>query len=250
MIQYGLIGKKLGHSKSPELFRTIFQENNVQNAAYSLFELNSIEETEHLIQQHKNLKGFNVTTPFKHEILSKLSSIDAEAEKIGAVNTVKIQRNSDSYSLHGYNTDAPAFEQSLKLFCNNLKLKALVLGSGGAAKAVTYVLKKNDIQFIQVSREQKQGFITYHEITAEMMNDSLLIVNCTPSGMWPDTSQLPAIPYFHLTSKHYLYDLIYNPAETLFLQKGKEIGCRLKNGYEMLKLQALKSFEIWQSDES
>jgi len=245
MLQYGLIGKKLGHSKSPELFNQFFFENNIGNASYSLFELESLEELPQLLKQNEKIFGLNVTIPYKEAIIPYLNKTDNIVDLIGAVNTVKVVRSGNKINLIGYNSDASAFEESLLNFCPINNVKALVLGNGGAAKAVLYSLLKNKIDYLQIVRRKTSNELTYSELSADLLNEYSLIINCTPLGMYPEIHTFPEIPYQFLNDKHFLYDLVYNPIETIFLKRGKQKGSKTKNGLEMLKIQAMKAWKIW-----
>jgi len=198
-----------------------------------------------LIKEENELLGLNVTIPYKEEVISFLDAVDSEALEVGAVNVIKILRSGDKIKLKGYNTDIYGFKESLKPFINKGMKQALILGTGGSSKAVAWVLKKLGVKIIFVSRSNKQGSITYREITDNIIGNTQLIVNTTPLGMYPDTENKPDIPYNLLSPSHILYDLIYNPAQTLFLKEGINRGCTVINGLTMLKLQAEKSWEIW-----
>jgi shikimate dehydrogenase len=236
MDHYGLIGQKLSHSFSESYFAEKFQSDAI-SASYGLFEIDTLENLNSFALD-KKLKGFNVTIPFKQEILPILDSIDAAAEEIGAVNCVSVKNG----MLRGYNTDAFGFEMSLKSFYSNVKGNALILGNGGSSQAVQYVLKQNQIPFKVVSRSETLNYETIH---ANHVHDSQLIINTTPIGMSPLIDASPDIPYEAIGSKHYVFDLVYNPEETVFLRQARLSGAKTKNGLEMLHLQAEKSWEIW-----
>jgi shikimate dehydrogenase len=238
---FGLIGYPLAQSFSKKYFTEKFAAENITDTFYELFELKNISEFPDLLQTHKKLNGLNVTIPHKQDVMPFLTEIDEEAKKIGAVNCIKILGN----KLKGFNTDASAFEQSLKTLLRPHHNNALVLGSGGAAKAVTYILKKLKINYSHVSRTKKNNHFTYEALTPQIINEYKLIINCTPLGSFPKTDAAPSIPYEYLTSEHYLYDLVYNPPVTKFLAQGKHFGAAIKNGYEMLELQAELSWKIW-----
>ncbi len=237
MKKFGLIGKNIAYSFSESYFNDKFRKESILDSAYQLFDLKSISEIDELFQL-ENLKGFNVTIPYKEEIISYLDELNPEAEKIGAVNCVKIQNNKKI----GFNTDAVGFENSLKPLLEKHHQKALILGDGGAAKAVKFALTKLDIEFKSVTRK---GELKFSDLNQEIISTHQLIINCTPVGTFPDLETSPDIPYEFLTDSHLLYDLIYNPEKTKFLQLGETQGAKIKNGYEMLVLQAEKSWEIW-----
>lgn len=244
MIIYGLIGNPLGHSFSPGYFNEKFLRENFQNKTYKLFPLNQAQDIIILLNQNPEIKGLNVTIPYKREIIDFLDELDPVAEKIGAVNTIKISRSAGSMHLKGFNTDAVGFQYS----CKGLrkKIKAIVLGTGGSAQAITYVLDQLQIPFISVSRTpKKSNEIGYEDLTERLIYDHFLIINTTPLGMAPDIGTSPSFPYQYLSPDHFLYDLIYNPAETQFLKKGSKQGATIQNGQLMLELQAERSWEIW-----
>jgi shikimate dehydrogenase len=245
MKKYGLIGYPLSHSFSKSYFAEKFQNEGIEDCSYENYPLENISELTPLIQRETNLYGLNVTIPYKQEVKQYLNFIDKEAEAIGAVNTVRIERKSNDIKLEGYNTDVYGFEISL---CKQLKShhqKALILGTGGASLAVQYVLSKLNIEWSLVSRTGSDNILSYKDITSKLLADRYLIVNTTPLGMYPNIDNYPPIPYEALTNKHYLYDLVYNPLETSFLKKGKTQGAAIKNGLEMLHLQAEKAWNIW-----
>jgi len=242
MNRFGLIGFPLNNSFSANLFNKKFKQLGLADFVYQNFEIENSNQLTELLQQHRDIKGLNVTIPHKQSIIPFLTTLDETAAAVNAVNCIQITKN----ELIGYNTDVIGFEQSLlPLIVTNNPKKALILGTGGAAKAVGYVLRKHNIQYTQVSRAKTANTITYHELTKEILSTHLLIVNCTPLGMFPYTQFLPAIPYAFISNKHIAYDLIYTPEETLFLTQCKNEGAVIKNGLEMLHLQAEKSWEIW-----
>jgi len=243
---YGLIGYPLSHSFSRKYFSEKFEKEGIQNCDYQLFPMKNIEELPALLAEKPALQGLNVTIPYKQQVQKFLDKIDDRAEKIGAVNVIKI----DQGKLAGYNSDYFGFRESLLKFMHDRKnLKALVLGTGGAAKAVKVVLQDLGITFLEVSRQEKSKVVTYQHLheNKELLQTHNLIINTTPLGMSPLVDSFPAINYHDLTSRHLLYDLVYNPEETQFMQLGKEAGAKVKNGLEMLYLQAEKSWEIWNS---
>lgn len=242
MRRFGLIGFPLGHSFSQRYFTDKFLREGFADCRYDLFPLNSIAELPGLLAEHSDLKGFNVTVPYKIQITPYLSFLDSPVESIGAVNTVALREG----KLLGYNTDVWGFERSLKRFLPaSFRDKALVLGSGGASKAVQFVLRKMGIRHSVVSRNPLPGQLAYGSLGPSVMESHRLIIQTTPLGMSPRLDTFPQIPFASLTAGHFLFDLVYNPAETIFLQKGKEAGARVKNGLEMLYLQAEKAWEIW-----
>ncbi|MDP3441239.1 MAG: shikimate dehydrogenase [Ignavibacteria bacterium] len=243
---YGLIGKPLSHSFSKKYFTEKFDNEGI-SAKYELFPLETIEELPELIRLNPDLKGLNVTIPYKQSVNPYLSEIDKVARIIGAVNTIKIKRKNGKPYLIGYNTDAIGFEQTLKSILKKEKHpKALILGTGGSANAVRYVLRKHGIFFRSVSRTGlKSEQITYPMITKSTMCFYKLIINTTPLGMYPNISEAPDIMYDTINMNHILIDLIYNPEETLFLQRGKQYGAKTVNGMQMLMSQAEASWKIW-----
>jgi shikimate dehydrogenase len=247
MRSYGLIGYPLGHSFSRKFFTEKFLRENKQEQ-YLNFEISEVSLLPSVIAGNEDLVGLNVTIPFKEKVLDFLDNLDTVAAKIGAVNTIRIVRKPEGIFLEGYNTDVYGFTESLKPLLLRHHRKALVLGSGGASKAVKYSLTQLGLEWLQVSRDGKKGnVVSYDNLDRQTIEDYTIIINTTPLGTYPDTGTFPPIPYSFLTPQHLLYDLVYNPAETLFLLFGKERGAAIKNGYEMLKLQAIRSYEIWNS---
>jgi len=236
MKKFGLIGKHLQHSFSEDFFKKKFKKLNLDNHYYNNYEIKDVNEVRKLIVD-QNLIGLNITIPYKKEIITILDCISNEAEAIGSVNTIKIENQ----KLKGYNTDVIGFERSIKPLISKRK-NALILGNGGASKAVQYVLRKNNINFKIISRE---GDNNYQNIQRDDIVFNKIIINTTPLGMFPKTETYPNIPYTLLNKEHLVYDLIYNPKETLFLQKARIKGCLIKNGYEMLTIQANASWKIW-----
>lgn len=241
MKQYGLIGYPLTHSFSKGFFSEKFEREKITDATYDVFPLQRIELFKELCEREKNLAGLNVTIPYKEQIIPYLDELDEEAKAIGAVNTIKFT----SGKRIGYNSDCFGFEKSILPLLKPHHTAALILGTGGASKAVEYVLHKLGIPFQFVSRHKSKSTITYQELDTVVVQYSTLIINCSPVGMYPHTDEVPDIPYEALTEKHLLYDLIYNPEETHFLKKGRQMGAQTKNGLEMLYLQAERSWEIW-----
>lgn len=242
--EYGLIGKRLGHSFSADFFNKKFAEEGI-SARYSLFPLENIKELPGLLRLHPNLKGLNVTIPYKQDVMAYLDIVSEEAADIGAVNVIKISKERGKAILKGFNSDCIGFRNSLVPLLNERIDSALILGTGGASKAVKYVLGKLGIRVTFVSRTPSERNLTYKDLNREIIENNLLIVNTTPLGMYPDIDHCPPIPYEFITPNHICYDLIYNPEETLFLRRSKERGAIVKNGLEMLIGQAVESWEIW-----
>lgn len=241
MKQYGLIGYPLGHSLSKKYFEEKFAKEHLQDCSFELFPIEKIEVFKEIIDSNQNLKGLAVTIPYKEVVLTLLTEISDAAKEIGAVNCIKII---DKKTI-GYNTDVIGFEKSLLPLLKPHHTKALVLGTGGASKAVQFVLKKLNICFLLVSRIKANASVTYESISPEIIQTHTLIINTTPLGMTPNEEGFADIPYYLLTPKHLLYDLIYKPEKTLFLQKGEEQGSVIKNGFEMLILQAEENWKFW-----
>lgn len=238
---YGLIGYPLSHSFSKGFFAEKFAREGIKECMYESFPIPAIEELPALIAQQPDLEGLNVTIPYKQVVMPYLDELSPAAAQIGAVNCIRFQ---DGRRV-GYNTDAIGFKRSLEPLLKPHHNKALVLGTGGAAKAVQYVLENLNIPYKLVSRQAGADTIAYEQLDAGMMASHTLIINTTPLGMYPNVDAAPALPYEQLTYKHLLYDLIYNPPVTAFLQKGADKGATIKNGHEMLILQAEASWEIW-----
>ncbi|MCI7688733.1 MAG: shikimate dehydrogenase [Prevotella sp.] len=247
MDKYGLIGYPLGHSFSIGYFNEKFQ-NECIDATYENFEIPSIENLTEILDSNPELKGLNVTIPYKEKVISYLDSISPEARAIGAVNVIKVNHKGNKTELKGYNSDVIGFTQSIEPLLERYHKKALVLGTGGASKAIIFSLKSLGIETLTVSRYERHGCVRYEDITPEMIKEYNVIVNCTPCGMYPQTDDCPNLPYEAMDSHTLLYDLIYNPDETLFLKKGKAQGATVKNGLEMLLLQAFASWNFWNSD--
>ena len=248
MDKYGLIGYPLGHSFSVGYFNEKFSNEHI-NAKYINFEIPSIEDFAEVIESNPELRGLNVTIPYKEQVIPYLDSLSPEANAIGAVNVIRITRKGDKTHLKGFNSDVIGFTRSIEPLLERHHKKALILGTGGASKAVDYGLRSLGIETKFVSRTKRPGFFTYEEITPEIIKDYNIIVNCTPLGMYPNTDVCPTLPYEAMDSHNLLYDLLYNPDETLFMQKGKEHGAITKNGLEMLLLQAFASWEFWNAKE-
>jgi len=238
----GLIGYPLSHSFSPSYFAAKFEELGLPDCQYKAYPIMAIDFLYSEVLS-KEVTGFNITIPYKEKVIPYLDGISPEASAIGAVNTVKIEDG----NLIGYNTDVYGFQESLKeQLGDSIINKALILGSGGASKAVQYVLGSMDIDYRVVSRNGPN--LTYQELTPEIMAANLLIVNTTPLGMYPNVDKCPEIDYDSLTDQHFLYDLVYNPQKTLFLKRGEQQNCSIKNGQDMLALQAEKSWQIWNQE--
>lgn len=246
MKKYGLVGYPLGHSFSMGYFNEKFK-NEAINAVYENFEIPDIQDITTVIGSNPDLAGFNVTIPYKEKVRDYLDYIAPEAAEIGAVNVVKVTHNGERAVLKGFNSDVVGFVNSIKPLLRPLHKKALVLGTGGASKAVEYGLRKLGLETIKVSRTEKDNTITYGQVTPELLSEYKVIVNCTPCGMAPHFDECPNLPYDSIDDSFLLYDLIYNPEETLFLRKGKEKDATVKNGLEMLLLQAEEGWNIWNS---
>lgn len=247
MKKLGLIGFPLGHSFSKKYYLQKFATEDIQGIDYDLYPLPNIEQLPSLYTNDDLFYGFNVTIPYKQSVMPYLTDLSPEASAINAVNCVKILRKGSQLRLIGYNTDAYGFEASLLPLVKPHHKEAIILGNGGAAKAVMYVLKKLKIPFTIISRQPAAGDLSYEELRSKNLQDYPIIINCSPVGTYPHVDQCPAINYDQLSVDHLLYDLVYNPAETLFLKKGNEKGAVTKNGEEMLVLQAEKNWEIWNS---
>ncbi len=248
MERYGLIGYPLTHSFSKRFFTEKFENENI-HAAYENFEIDNISKFPEVIKNNPELSGLNVTIPYKEQVIPYLDELNDSAKEIGAVNTVKISRKENNIFLKGFNTDTFGFETALKPLLKEHHKKALILGTGGASKALKYVLRKRGIDFISASIEElKENEIRYEEIDRNIIDERLLIINATPLGTFPKTETFPPLPYEFLTGRHLLFDLVYNPEVTMFMKKGRAKGATVKNGYEMLLQQALKSWEIWNSE--
>ncbi len=245
MKRLGLIGYPLSHSFSARYFSEKFSKENIRQFEYRNYPILSVDELYPLLEKEKDLIGLNVTIPHKERVMPLLDEIDREALEIGAVNTIRITRSAGKIHLKGYNSDAYGFRESLLPLLGSGHRYALVLGTGGASKAVTYALEQLGIGFQQVSRNPVEGQLHYLDLCYAVIKTHTLIINTTPLGTYPDTSAFPNIPYDLVTTGHILYDLVYNPPETEFLRLGRQKGAMVKNGHEMLVLQAEKSWEIW-----
>lgn len=244
MDKYGLIGYPLGHSFSVNYFNQKFVDEGI-DATYENFEIPTIDILTEILDTNPNLRGLNVTIPYKEKVIPFLDQISPEAQAIGAVNVIRVIHEGKKTILKGYNSDVIGFTQSIEPMLEKWHKKALVLGTGGASKAITYGLKSLGLDTVYVSRYERPGTIQYDKITPEVVQEYNVIVNCTPLGMYPHVDECPLLPYEALTSHNILYDLIYNPDETLFMKRGRERGADVKNGLEMLLLQAFASWEFW-----
>lgn len=239
--QFGLIGKNIEYSFSRKFFSEKFSsDNKYSNYDYTNYDIESIHDLNNVFNS-KNLCGLNVTIPYKEKIISFLDKISDEAEQIGAVNTICFENGSKV----GYNTDIFGFTESLKMNKIDNIDSALILGTGGAAKTIIYFCNKNNIPFNVVSRQESNLNLSYNELNEDIFKKRVLIVNCTPLGTYPDINKCPKLPYELINKENILFDLVYNPSETLFMKKGKEIGCKTLNGYQMLRFQAEMSWKIW-----
>lgn len=238
MKTYGLIGKNISYSFSRNYFEDKFKNEDISNSQYVNFDIDKLSKLNNIFNTDNY--GFNVTIPYKEAVIPYLDELDLHAEKIGAVNVIKVSKDKKI----GYNTDWIGFKKSIQPLLKTHHTKALVLGSGGASKAIIYALSQLGIQTLTVSRN---GSTTYQDISLEIIKSHTIIINCTPIGTFPNTDLSPEIPYQFITNDHLVYDLIYNPNETLFLKKCKEKGAVIKNGLEMLEIQAEESWKIWNS---
>lgn len=248
MDKYGLIGNPLGHSFSKSFFNEKFENENI-DAEYLNFEIPSIENLVEVIDSNPELKGLNVTIPYKEKVISYLDYVSPEARAIGAVNVIRVTHKGKDVVLRGYNSDVIGFTKSIEPLLDKSHRKALILGTGGASKAVNYGLKSLGLETVLVSRFKRPNTIQYEDIDADVIKDYNVIVNCTPVGMYPNVDNCPKLPYDAMDTHTILYDLIYNPDETLFMHKGAEKGATVKNGLEMLLLQAFASWEFWNGKE-
>lgn len=239
---FGLIGKNIEYSFSKKYFTEKFELGQLSDYKYINFDIQTIDDFPKIIAEKPDLKGLNVTIPYKESVIQYLQKLSKTAFEIGAVNTIRFTKKG---KLKGYNTDWHGFKKSIEPLLDSHHKKALILGTGGAAKAVAYALGKLGILYTFVSREEKEGMIDYNRINATTFDNYHIIVNCTPLGTSPNTKEFPPIPYEYFSPKHIAFDLIYNPEETQFLKKAKKKGAVTKNGYEMLVFQAEKAWKIW-----
>lgn len=242
---FGLIGMPLQHSFSKTYFTAKFKREGIRDVVYGNYELANIQQFPTLIQENHSLRGLNVTIPYKEAVIPFLDELDEVAEKVGAVNTVKLRMENGKLRMKGYNTDVIGFRDSLLPLLREERHRALVFGTGGASKAVQYVLQELGIQFDLVGRKSGTNSIGFGDIDRKLIADHLLLINTTPVGTFPLIEECLPIPYPLLSAKHIVYDLVYNPAESLCLQKAKAQGARIKNGLEMLELQAEAAWRIW-----
>ena len=248
MDKYGLIGYPLGHSFSKNYFNEKFENENI-DAQYINFEIPNIENLVEVLDLNPELKGLNVTIPYKEKVISYLDYISPEARAIGAVNVIRVSHKGKETILRGYNSDVIGFTKSIEPLLERFHKKALILGTGGASKAINYGLKYLGLETVFVSRFKRPGTIQYEDVTPDVVKEYNVIVNCTPVGMYPNVEQCPKLPYEAMDQHTLLYDLIYNPDETLFMHNGSEHGATVKNGLEMLLLQAFASWEFWNGKE-
>ena len=241
---YGLLGYPLVHSFSQNYFNQKFESENI-DAEYINFEIPDVGMLMEVVAENENLNRLNVTIPYKEQVIPFLDEIDPAASEVGAVNVIKFIRGKDGLRLKGYNSDIIGFTDSIKSLLKPHHQSALVLGTGGAAKAVSYSLRKLGLEVQLVSRRKSANTLVYEELTKNDLKNHKVIVNTTPLGMYPNVDTCPDIPYRYLTSQHLCYDLIYNPDETLFLKNSRLAGAQVKNGLEMLLLQAFASYSIW-----
>lgn len=241
--KFGLVGKDISYSFSKGYFTKKFSELELSDHSYENFDLQSISEFKEIILRNSTIKGLNVTIPYKQEVIPYLDKLNKKAKKIGAVNTIQFTKK----GLKGYNTDFYGFQKSIEPYLKNHHEKALILGTGGASKAVSFVFDELNIKHKFVSRTPKKNQFSYEDLDQKILSNYTIIVNCTPLGTHPNIEQKPGIPYSFLTAKHLLFDLIYNPEKTAFLQEGEALGASICNGHKMLEFQAEKSWEIWNS---
>lgn len=248
MDKYGLIGYPLGHSFSINYFNQKFADEGI-NAKYLNFEIPTIDALAEVLDSNPELKGLNVTIPYKQKVMDFLDQISPEARAIGAVNVIRVTHVGNDIQLKGFNSDVIGFTQSIEPMLEKYHKKALILGTGGASKAINFGLKSLGLETVYVSRYRRPETICYEDITPDVVHEYNVIVNCTPIGMYPNTEECPDLPYEALDEYNILYDLIYNPDETLFMKRGEERGASVKNGLEMLLLQAFASWEFWNGKE-
>ena len=244
MDKYGLIGYPLGHSFSQSYFNEKFQNEHI-DAEYVNFEIPSIDDFLEVLAMNPELRGLNVTIPYKQKVMTFLDYVSPEARAIGAVNVIKVEGDGNNTVLKGYNSDVIGFVRSIRPMLMKYHKRALILGTGGASKAVDYGLKSLGLETVFVSRYQRAGTIQYETITPEIVKEYNVIVNCTPIGMYPHVNECPKLPYEAMDSHTLLYDLLYNPDQTLFMKNGQKYGAKVVNGLEMLLLQAFASWEFW-----
>jgi shikimate dehydrogenase len=239
--RFGLVGKNISYSFSKGYFTQLFEKQGLKDHSYENFDIQDIADFPSILKDNKDITGLNVTIPYKEVILPYLDSVDEQAANIGAVNTIKVTEE----GLIGYNTDSYGFEQSLVKHLKKQHKKALILGTGGASKAIAYTLTSLAIPYMFVSRNPEENQLSYADVDESILASHKLIVNCTPLGTYPNILEKPGIPYKHLTSDHLLFDLIYNPEKSAFLKAGENRGASICNGLAMLELQADKAWTIW-----
>ena len=242
---FGLIGNPLTHSYSEKYFIEKFKKENISDCEYRLFPIKSIAQLPELLKNNPDLLGLNVTTPFKKEVLNYIDEPDIIVKDVESVNTIKIENIQGKSFLKAYNTDIYGFYHSFQPLLKTYHKKALLLGTGGGARAVEFILQLLKIEYLIVSRTPSKKQISYNEIDKSIIQNHQLIINATPVGTFPNINQSPEIPYQFFTSEHLLFDLVYNPSETEFLKQGKKQGAKIQNGMQMLKLQADKAWELW-----
>ena len=247
MDKYGLIGYPLGHSFSIGYFNEKFENEGI-DARYINFEIPTIEHLREVLDSTPDLKGLSVTIPYKEKVIEYLDSVSPEARAIGAVNVIKVTHKGKKTLLKGFNSDVIGFTQSIEPMLEKCHKKALILGTGGASKAIDYGLRSLGLETVFVSRYERPGTVQYDKLKPEDVKEYNVIVNCTPLGMYPKTEECPLLPYEAMDSNNLLYDLIYNPDETMFMKMGKKYGATVKNGLEMLLLQAFASWEFWNGE--
>jgi shikimate dehydrogenase len=247
MDKYGLIGYPLGHSFSIGYFNEKFENEGI-DARYINFEIPTIEHLREVLDSTPDLKGLNVTIPYKEKVIEYLDSVSPEARAIGAVNVIRVTHKGKKTLLKGFNSDVIGFTQSIEPMLEKCHKKALILGTGGASKAIDYGLRSLGLETVFVSRYERPGTVQYDKLKPEDVKEYNVIVNCTPLGMYPKTEECPLLPYEAMDSNNLLYDLIYNPDETMFMKMGKKYGATVKNGLEMLLLQAFASWEFWNGE--
>ena len=241
MRRFGLIGKNISYSFSPGYFGEKFRKLGLEDCIYEIYDIPDISAFPHLLQRYPDLSGLNVTIPYKEAVIPYLDHLEKQAREIGAVNTLRFTQN----GVEGYNTDVTGFRESLRPLLTPADKAALILGTGGASKAVAFGLGQLDIPFRFVSRNPEGGQLSYEELNPELLEQYQILINCTPLGTYPAVEKAPSLPYAAVGPTHLLYDLIYNPPETAFLKEGRQRGARIKNGLEMLRLQAEASWKIW-----
>lgn len=242
---YGLIGYPLSHSFSQRYFTEKFINEQINYKIYKNFPLINISQLPIILEQYRELSGLNVTIPYKEQVLAYVNELDPAAAEIGAVNTLQITRKEGRISIKGFNTDVTGFVESLRPLLNQSHKKALVLGTGGASKAVVYGLRQLGLEVTIVSRKSAEGIRSYQQLTVDEIKMHTVIVNTTPLGMYPNVNEAPNIPYEGISAGHVCYDLVYNPAETLFLKRSSQQGATIENGLKMLHLQAEAAWAIW-----